>query len=721
MSNYEAEEPGFDPIIATARSRFKMAVQAEQEQRVASMDDFRFCDPDKQWSEQDRNSREADGRPCLTVDRITPFCKQIVNAMRQNPQSIHVVPLSDGAAQDAAEVRQGIIRDVELQSSAGQAYITAYESAVRSGIGYWRVATEYADDQTFDQDIRIKRIANWMSVYVDPTYKEADGSDIEWAFVVEDLTKDEFLRMYPKSELATAGDFFLRSLGDDAPNWCLGNGRLIRVADYYYKSYETVTLHLLDDGRVVREVPPGARVVKSRKTKTSKVMACKINGVEVLAKTEFPSKYIPVIPVFGDELNVDGERIYAGVIRTAKDPQRLFNFMKTAQAEAIDMSAKAPWIGPEGFDMGHEEEWRLANRKFMSSLKYAVQDFNGQLLPPPTRNVMEPAIQAITMSMRGAEEDLKATTGMYDPALGNYRSGDQSGIAIQSLQNQGATSNYHFADNFARALKLTGKIILDMMPRVLDTPRIMRIVKEDDSSDMVPINGAEMLEGPEATPKKSYDMSDGRYDVTVQTGPAFGTKRQENLQSMLQIGQSYPPFFQIGADIVVSQMDFPGARELAERFKKMLPPQLQDQKQGPEVDPQQMQMLMMQHEQLTQTVNALQDQLDDKDKEIAAKVHIAEIQANTELVKTQMQLGSKEALTQLQEELAYLKHRLEAFDAQQQSEMAHEAAETPQMEAQEDEGGMGVPPEPAAPQMAPQEQSFTPGSPGLPGEGLPQP
>lgn len=661
-------EPEYRDLIEESQSRLKAAMEAEEEQRQKSLDDLKFCDPDQQWSERDRSDREDAGRPCLVIDRINPFVHQIVNDIRQAKPQPQVNPVGDGASKETAEVLQGMIRHIAYMSNGDTAIDTAAESQVRCGVGYFRVLTGYVTPDSFDQEIIIGRIPNPFCVYMDPSFAQPDGSDAEWAFISTFMSREQFRAEFPGSKMDTLGDAEWAGIGDEAPEWAQVDGAGCRVVEYFKKVRTPQTIIKLSDGTTVKEsdlskgedgkltLPEGVEEIGRRQSMAEKVMWYKMNAIEVLEKAEWPGKYIPVIPVLGTELNIDGKRTWAGLVRSAKDAQKAYNYWKSGQAEAIALAPKAPWVGAKGFMGSMRSIWQQANRRSVAALEYEViDDASGRPLPPPQRQTVEPAIGAITQAMVGAVDDLKATTGIYDPSLGN-RESSQSGIAIRQLQRQGQAGNYHYMANLGRSITHLGRILVDLIPKVYDTPRIVRIVNPDETSDQVTINApTKNKKGMEAI----YKVGVGTYDVTISVGPSYQTKRQENLALLesMMTGPMGQTLAQVAPDLVVSMMDFQIANELQERLKKLLPPQFRDDQQGqPPIPPQVKQMMDQSQQMIEQLTKALNEKTQELDSQIAkakidaeAKVRVAEVNAKASVTVKEMEIAPAIGLQQAKE------------------------------------------------------------------------
>lgn len=670
----EAQAKSDQALLERARKNFERAADAERENRKHGLDDINFSLGD-QWPADIKTEREADARPCLTINKLPQFISQISNDQRQNRPSIKVHPVSDGANVDTAEIIQGLVRHIENNSCADAAYDTGGEFAIRCGFGSWRVVTDFISPTSFDQEIYIKRIHNNFSVYMDPSHQNPDGSDAEWCHVIEDVLRDDYEDKWPDSELSGADGW--EDLGNAPPDWMKSDRA--RVSEYFYKEYQDVLVHQLNTGESVMAADLAAHlqkaqaaniqahVVRSRRTKIPKVKWIKMNGIEILERGEWAGKYIPIIPVYGSELFVDGKRILSGIVRHAKDAQRMLNFYKSAEAEAIALAPKAPFVGAEGQFEGHEEQWKTANRKNHAYLQYKPVSLNGQPAPPPQRMSVEPAVQAISQGALGSNDDVKGTIGIYDQSLGAGPA-DQSGVSIQKRNIQAQTTMFHYTDNQNRSIRHTGVILVDLMPHIYDTARAARIIGEDGVQKLVRLNQEYQDENGQ---KLLYQLDVGTYDVTIDTGPSYASKRQETAAAMQEMCRAYPQLMQFAGDIMVGSMDWNRAQEIADRLRRMLPPQLQaDGKGGPKIPPQvqaQMQQQAQQISQLAQMYHTAQDQLDQKKPEIESRERIEMAKLQTQSSIEIAKLNSKEGIALLEQEVGAIKHQHEMLMQQMQS------------------------------------------------------
>src|SRR5262245_5794322 len=537
MSDETRDKQSAEKFLALAHARWKLAAEAESQSRRDSLDDLKFS-IGEQWTDEIKQRRESKSRPGLTLNRLPQFIRQVTNNQRQQRPAIAVNPAGDGSSNDVAEVLRGMCRHIEVASDAEVAYDTAFEYMARTGRGFWRVLTKYCDDHSFDQEVVIEA-ADPFSVYTDPAAKKPDRSDARFKFIVEDMTHDEYRAQHPNSELASLTD--MSSVGDRQPEWATKES--VRVAEYFYVETESATL---EKNGMTREVV------------RRKVKWAKINAIEILDERDWPGQWIPVVEVTGDDLIVDGKRYTAGIVRDAKDPQRMYNYWNSAATEAVALAPKAPFIGVKG--QFTDPKWEYANVEKYAYLEAEPVDINGAPAPPPQRNAVEPPIGAMTRMILQADNDLKAIIGIYDPSLG-AKQGDPSGKAILALQKQAEMGTSNYSDNLSRAIRFTGRILVDLIPKIYDAPRVQRIINPDQTIDHVGIYNsqspaAQSLGDPPTMQQfqaieKIYDIGIGKYDVTVQVGPSYQSKRQEAVASMLELVKSNPTIFPVVGDLLV--------------------------------------------------------------------------------------------------------------------------------------------------------------------------
>lgn len=630
-------------LLTEAKERFKQAEEFWSDNYKNAIEDMEFRAGD-QWPKEIKDHRSNQNRPCLVVDKCNQYVRQVVNDGRQNRPSIKVRPVDSGADIEVAEIYQGVIRHILERSNADTAFDSALESAVVGGIGYFRVLTEYAHSQTFNQDIIVKRVRNPLTVFIEPP-KEADGSDIGWGFIVDEIDKDEFKDKYPKAKFT---DFETDSQKYD--DWC--NGEKVRVCEYWYKEEEDVLTHLLDDGTVENDeiyqkaIASGLQVpqiVDSRTLKQSKIKWCRMTGAEILETRDWRGQFVPIIPVFGNEYDIDGKVTYSGLIRTMKDPARLYNYSRSAFAERVALTPKAPFVAAAG-QVENYPEWEDANSGNYSVLRYDPMEIGGSLVGAPQRQQAADIPAGFAQDMQLAEHDIQGAIGMYAASLGQ-QSNEKSGKAIMARQREGDVGTFHYHDNLARAIRHLGRILVDLIPHIYDSSRVVRILGEDGAVDNAEINPSLPVAVQKMGAKAIYNLNVGVYDVAVSAGASYTTKRQESADAMMQLTQANPAIFPLVGDIMIRNMDWPGADDIADRLKTMLPPQIQQaesQKEGQQIPPQVQQAIQMAQQQIQQLQQVIQQQqqaLQDKQGEqqkMQIDAQVAQMNANNSALKLQI-------------------------------------------------------------------------------------
>ena len=695
--------------LAEALEHFKLSEEAESENRKAWIDDVRFARLGEQWPDGVKRQREIDGRPCLTINRLPAMLRQVVNDARQNKPAIKVHPVDSGAKRETAEILNGLIRNIEYTSNADVAYDTALDHAVTGGFGYFRIDVDYACDDEFDLDIKICRIANPLTVYGDENSTAADSSDWNKAFITELYTESEFEKRWKGAEKSNWESSY-RDLPD---GW--RDNELVRVAEWWTREEVPAKLLKLSDGMVlyvneymrIKDIldAQGITVVGERDTKTNKVKQKIISGAEVLEENEWAGKFIPIVPVYGDEVMVEGKRHWISLTRWAKDPQQMFNYWRTASTELVALAPKAPYLGPKGAFNTDANKWATAN-----NVSYPYIEYDGGVMPQRQPFAGPPA--GALQEALNASDDMKSTMGIYDAALG-ARSNETSGRAILQRQRESDTATFNYIDNLSRAIRHAGRVMVDLIPKVYNAPRIIRVIHEDGSNESVPINQPftpDQAKSPQAQAYEAgktqetvdgltriYDVTTGKYDVTCEAGPSFSTKREEAAAQMIELGRMFPPMMQVAGDLLVKNLDWPGADDIADRLKAMLPPQLQGQ--SPQVMQMRQQMQQMDQMakqavgQLNQQIAQLQQQLQQE------KSHDAQAMLQADIDRKKLEIDEYNAVTNRMKVTA---PAMTPQDIQMLVvQTLRQALEAPQTEQQPPPGGFFMPgeqPPPAMPQ-----------------------
>ena len=585
-------------ILSEAKEAHKLGLDAEADNRASYIEDYRFARLDEHWPEAELTKRKRAGRPCLTIPRLPAFINQVINDSRQNRPRIRTKPVDSFADPKTAQVIDGLILNIERASNAAVAYDTAIDCAVSGGFGYFRIDVEYSDANGFEKELRINRIANPLQVVGDPYSQAADSSDWNSCFVTSLMTKDEFGKRYKGADKSNWVETEYMGL-DQA--WMSGDE--IMLAEWWRREEIEKTIYQMSDKRVLEEKvlleqgqmlsDSGITVIGSRKTPGYKVKQYLLTGAEVLKTTDWQGCYIPIIPVYGEELNIEGKRVFRSLIARAKDAQRRLNYWVSAATEIVALAPKTPFIGHEKAFTLEPAKWNSVNTE--SHAYIAVP--NGVEIPQRQPLDGGQALGAISQAL-AASDDIKASLGMFDAALGK-QSNETSGKAIMARQRESDTSTFHFIDNLARSIQHAGRVIVDLIPAVHTPGSIVRVIGQDGRTATAQIENQQP-----GAPKPKYspldddlpevdeqgnaiahvfDFGVGRYDVTVETGPSYTTQRQESREILTELMRSAPMLGEIAGDLLIKNFDIPEAEEIAKRIKKKmdmaggeLPPEVQE-------------------------------------------------------------------------------------------------------------------------------------------------
>ena len=692
MSDYDGD---YDPIIDEAKDFLKLCNDADTMNRQEALEDLKFVNGD-QWPIELQNSRNLESRPILTINKLDGYCRQVTNQQRQQRPRIKVHGTNSQAQEKTAEVIEGMCRHIEVNSNADNAYDIAFDHAVRMGWGYWRVTTNYVKEDSFDQEIYIDAIDNPFTVYFDPNSERVDGSDAERCLITTMMSKAKFRKMYPDCDDGTS--FTQRGTGDAQSEWITKED--IRIAEYFYVVRESATLYQLSNGEsrfaegsdfFKRLELAGLEVVDKRPSYKRSVKWKKLTAIEVIEEREWPGTYIPVVPVYGRHVVIGDKKKKFGMVRHAKDAQRMYNFWQTTITESVALAPKAKWIMAEGQDEGHENEWAGANVKSYPLLRYKQTDIDGQPAPPPQRLQPEPPPAGVMAAAETINQDIATLMGIFDPS--QQLPGNISGKALNGQQQQVDLTNFDFYDNLTKSIQHTGKIILDLIPHIYDSYRVMRIIGSDGKPDLVGINEPQQDE--QGVYKVMHDMSVGKYDVVMDTGPGYNSKRQEAVESMVDMLKVDPALMQQAGDLIFRNMDFPGADIIADRLaagnplaqiddKSPIPPQVQMQLKQAQAQVQQMQQQMQQMqlamkqrsdiEQVKQDAETKRVLIKETNRAHDLELRDAERHADMKL-RTDTAAHDTVLKTQTQIEIEHIKGQFALMLAELDRRSAHEAAQ----------------------------------------------
>jgi hypothetical protein len=573
-------------FLTVVRERYKLCIDADRENRDRAREALAFRNLE-QWDEKTKNERQNDpegARPCLVVDKLNQHVMQVVNDERQNRPQIKVRPVDDKGDPEVAKIYDGILRHIQDKSRADVAYDTGFECAVDGGFGFWRILTEYNDPMSFEQDIRIKRLRNRFSVHLDPARQEPDGSDAKYGFILFKVQQKDFKKEFGKKGEEALDGF--KYEGKEFTEW-YGDDWVV-YAEYFWTEMVKQTIVMLEDGSVVpKEQARGLPVQQERVTSVPKIRWRKVTGTGILEDGEWVGDKIPIVEVIGNELDIEGKVVRSGLIRPAMDAQRVDNYSTSAFIEHVALAPRASWTAATGQIEGNEDLWKTANRRNISVLPYKPISVDGVMVPPPQR-VAPPGISPGWLSvLEQSEHNIQASMGRYNATLG-APSNETSGKAISARNREGDTGSFHFSDNLTRSLRHTGQMIVDIIPKIYDTKRVARIIGEDGEPGQVtvdpnladdqgnPMGYAEMPNAKGGI-DKIYNLGVGKYDVTIIAGPSYTTRRLESADAMMEIARGNKEFMAQFGDIIFKSQDWPGAEQIGERFKKMLPPELRDE------------------------------------------------------------------------------------------------------------------------------------------------
>lgn len=574
------DDSGDGAELVTMRKRFDACTTAEQDNRDNYIRDTRMCSSADQWDEEVKKRRGLK-RPAMTFNMMNLVVKQIIGDYRQNKLAIKVNPAGAESTDEIADILAGLIRNIERDSNADQAYTNGLECAARGNQGWFRVLTEYEGDDVFHQKLLIAPIQNPLTVYCDPAARLVTRSDANFIFVTEMMRKDLFKQKYPKADQGGWEDS-----GDSGniDGWMSDDS--IRLCEYYTKELVKARLAQFDNGAVVQiesddEIKAleqiGWKAVKEREAERINIKWRKCTGGEILERRVYRTKYIPVIPVLGEEVNLEGKPCLRSAIYYSHDAQKSYNYERSASIERTALAAKAPWKVTQKMIENRKQIWDDAN---ITPQPYLVYDYDPNVPMGPER--IEPPNPSVA-EIQGAQQaatDFQRTTGVFDSQLGQ-KSNVLSGVGLSEQQSQGATSTFIFPDNLRAAIEHCGRVLIDWIPEVYDTERVIRVISAEDDIAMETVNQQQVNPLLGVT-EVLNDITVGKYDVVVTAGKAFASRRREAVEGMMKFGQAFPQQAPLIADLVVKNMDIPGGDVMAERLKRSLPPQVVNDPDSPE-------------------------------------------------------------------------------------------------------------------------------------------
>lgn len=569
---------GGESLVAMARNHAAAAWEYDRENREDGFTDLRIAAGD-QWPAQIRLERENTGRPCITINKMMQFVYQCANDIRTNPPGIKIVPgTGDDDVVEMAEIYSGMVRSIENASNANNIYATAGGHAILCGQGNWRVNTRYVDDDVFDQEIVMQGIRHPFSVLWDPMAIEPDRSDAEWCQVTQLIHKDVYRERYPGASMSS---FDVPIPGQDPEAGLFWrNGDWIRLCEYWRKvaykrklaqfgNGEVLDITKIKHNQMQQIVQEIGDPVQTRDVEAKKVKQSLVSAVDILEpEAAWLGKHIPIITTIGGEIPLDTKVVRFGLVRFARDAQQLYNYARSAAAESIGLAPRSPYLVTTKMIARYVDVWNTHNS---TARPYLPFDPDKDAPNGPTRLHPPETPEAFFREQQIASEDMKSSTGIYDASLG-ARSNETSGVAINARDRQGDTATAHYQSNLVSSMIHCGRVLIDLIPKIYDTQRIVRTIGDDEAEDFVPINHVVLSDNGE--PVLLNDLTQGRYDVRPRTGPSYATKRLESADSMLQFSKAVPGAAALIGDLIAKSMDWPGADEIAKRLKRAVPPQI---------------------------------------------------------------------------------------------------------------------------------------------------
>lgn len=670
-------------ILKEMHEDYDYAEKVWREVREEGRKDMKYISGDP-WDAKERQARKDANRPIISTDELSQYINQVINDVRQQKRGVKVNPKGSGANDKTAEFRENLIRGIEYESNAQSAYVAGFEGSLQRSYGFWRVTTQFRDDSSFDQDIRIKRIPNPDTVLIDPDFKEADTSDKDFTFVTDIMRKAAFKAKYPK---ATIQDFTPQMMAEH-PKWIQDDS--IRIAEYWKVKTTTKKLLLIEDAEqpikiYEDELPKGwnGKILKSRNVETREVCQYITNGVEILEKNKWAGKWIPIVCVLGKEMYVDdgsgAKRVLMSLIRLARDPYMLYCYYRTCQAEIVGMTPKTPYIGYEG-QFATTTDWANINQVPTAYAEVKAYGPNGEVLPIPQRQLYEPPIQALEMGAEAARRAIQAAMGSTPLPTAAQRQNEKSGEALKKISQEQSQGSYHFIDNLDRAMQFNGRIIDDLLKPVIDTAREMGIRKADESHEVIRVNDPD-YENPETKEKQHLRTDEGDHDVTISTGPSFESQRQEVndfLNTIISNIEALPIDPAIKSKFMALLIRMKNLGPLGDEMVQLLDPEDPD----PNVMQGQLQKLQQQLKAIDAFAQEQHAQVQKLQQEKQAKVVDNEYRMALEKMKIEAQITVAEITTKAQESMVRLKMENDMYkqlhgDAHdlglQKDQQAHEA------------------------------------------------
>lgn len=582
-------------IFEEAKDRLRIAAEAEADNRKRAKRSMLFREGD-QW-DHDVTTTASEDSPEITVNLVDALVKRVENNIKQQRPRGKCHPVGEGADIEIAEIINGIGRHVETRSEASVAYDTAAAHALTAGWGYFRIIAEYVSPRSFQKDLRILPIRNLFSVHMDPAAQMPHGSDQTWCIISLKMKRQEYKRRYPDAENTNWEDV---TRDESRLEW--EDKEEIRLAEYFRIIEKPQKLYMIkgQDGQEFTkyrsELPRDPQTGKlmnidlvkqmlaergmhfdgDRESVKRTVQWFRLNGSKVMERQELPGSYIPIFRVEGNATDIDGKMLKRGMVETMQDPARMVNYGEVAKIKRLGLAPKAPWVAAEGQLDGHPE-WDDANTRSYSVLTYkpiVIETSAGPMMPPPPARQPPTQIeQGFSEFVSGMRSNLMAVSGMPNEP-GQDKTGEVvSGRAISKRQWLSDQSHFQYYDNLTLAIAQCWRVMVEWIPTYYSEQRMQRVIGEDSTPKMVELN-KEHQDEETGVKRVKNDLSIGTYDIVMDTGPGYESKREEgseNLMGLLKVQALAEIIAKTGPDLVFRSIDHPYMQELADRLMAASP------------------------------------------------------------------------------------------------------------------------------------------------------
>lgn len=491
---------------------------------------------------------QFENRPRLEFNRVHLAVIRIISEYRNNRITVDFTPKDGSTNADLADTCDGLYRADEQDSGAQEAYDNAFEEAVGGGIGAWRLCAKYEDeedDENEQQRIAIEPIFDAdSSVWFDLDAKRQDKADARRCWVISGMTPESFKTQFGHDPATWPKDIEQRAFDWWTPD-------TVYVAEFYEveETHDVVRVfrgldgtdmnvpqHELDEDPEKLSVllATGFREVRQKKMTRKRVHKYILSGSGVEKDDGYiPGSCIPVVVTYGKRWYVDNVERCMGHVRLAKDAQRLQNSLLSWLTEiASRFDTEKPILTPEQI-AGHAQMWADDNvTRFPYLLINPMTDpTTGQLLPSgPIGYTRAPSVPPAMAAL------IQIATQALEDLLGNQQAGEQlqpnqSGKAVELIQQRLDMQTFIYMSNFAKAMKRSGEIWLSMARDLLiENGRQMKTVTPDGAVDTVTLRQPMVSENEETV--LSNDMDKARFDVWVDVGPSSSSKRAATVRAL---------------------------------------------------------------------------------------------------------------------------------------------------------------------------------------------